>query len=194
MKRGQNKQGFTIVELLIVIIVIAILATITIVLYNGVQQRANNAKVAKSVSTYLNLFALYKSMNAQYPTPTTSGTMVCLGTEYTNDRCWLSNKYEDPALMATLQTTAGSANKLPSSDYGGSLKGITYSPSSVGNTLDGTATNFIAYIVMGSSTKCPVGPVATFVSGIQFSSTPPASGQSVAPNAFGDVQCWVALP
>lgn len=35
-----NKTGFTIVELLIVIVVIAILAAITIVAYNGIQNRA----------------------------------------------------------------------------------------------------------------------------------------------------------
>jgi prepilin-type N-terminal cleavage/methylation domain-containing protein len=47
-KRGHSQLGFTIVELLIVIIVIAILATITIVSYNGIQQRA---KTASSLST-----------------------------------------------------------------------------------------------------------------------------------------------
>lgn len=59
MKRGQNKQGFTIVELLIVIVVIAILAAISIVAYNGIQQRARDtarkndlAQLAKSLKLY----------------------------------------------------------------------------------------------------------------------------------------------
>lgn len=42
---SQQKSGFTIVELLIVIVVIAILAAITIVAYNGIQQRANDSSV-----------------------------------------------------------------------------------------------------------------------------------------------------
>lgn len=37
-----RREGFTIVELLIVIVVIAILAAISIVSYTGIQQRANN--------------------------------------------------------------------------------------------------------------------------------------------------------
>jgi len=44
MLKNRN-TGFTIVELLIVIVVIAILAAISIVAYNGIQQRANDAQI-----------------------------------------------------------------------------------------------------------------------------------------------------
>lgn len=43
MQRGRKQTGFTIVELLIVIVVIGILAAITIVAYNGIQERARMA-------------------------------------------------------------------------------------------------------------------------------------------------------
>lgn len=39
-----RKHGFTIVELLIVIVVIAILAAISVVAYNGIQQRARDSQ------------------------------------------------------------------------------------------------------------------------------------------------------
>ena len=43
-----KKSGFTIVELLIVIVVIAVLAAITIVAYNGIQDRAHTSAAASS--------------------------------------------------------------------------------------------------------------------------------------------------
>ena len=44
-----STKGFTLVELLIVIVVIAVLATITIVAYNGVQNRTNDSTVQADI-------------------------------------------------------------------------------------------------------------------------------------------------
>lgn len=45
-------KGFTIVELLVVVVVIAILATITIVAYNGIQQHARTVAILSAVDTW----------------------------------------------------------------------------------------------------------------------------------------------
>lgn len=60
-------QAFTIVELLIVIVIIAILATFTAIAFNGVQQRAQSSAVAASLSQAAKKIALYNATNSAYP-------------------------------------------------------------------------------------------------------------------------------
>lgn len=64
----KDTSGFTIVELLIVIVVIAILATISIVAYNGIQDRANNAAVQSDGSTIAKKMEMAKIDLGHYPT------------------------------------------------------------------------------------------------------------------------------
>jgi prepilin-type N-terminal cleavage/methylation domain-containing protein len=46
----KKRSGFTIVELLIVIVVIAILAALTFVAFNGLQNRARVAQVSSGLT------------------------------------------------------------------------------------------------------------------------------------------------
>jgi prepilin-type N-terminal cleavage/methylation domain-containing protein len=75
-------QGFTIVELLIVIVVIGILAAITIVTYNGVTVRATNTSRMAELRQWEKLFAQYYALNGLYPAPATSYGNYCLGTGF----------------------------------------------------------------------------------------------------------------
>jgi prepilin-type N-terminal cleavage/methylation domain-containing protein len=52
MRNNSRQNAFTIVELLIVIVVIAILATISIVAYSGIQDRAKDAKIRAAVANF----------------------------------------------------------------------------------------------------------------------------------------------
>lgn len=56
-----KNQGFTIVELLIVVVVIAILAAITIVSYNGITNRANASAAASTAASLQKKAELYAS-------------------------------------------------------------------------------------------------------------------------------------
>lgn len=80
-----NRRGFTIVELLIVIVVIGILAAITIVAYNGIQQRAKATTVQADLANSAKKMALDNVNNGSYALsaaavdggnglPTSSGT------------------------------------------------------------------------------------------------------------------------
>ena len=60
-------RGFTIVELLIVIVIIAILAAITTVAYNGLQQRARDAERTSEVAALQKALELYRIDNGAFP-------------------------------------------------------------------------------------------------------------------------------
>ncbi len=60
-------SGFTIVELLIVIVVIAILAAVSVVAYRGIQDRANNSAVQSDINSFAKKILLYKAEFDSYP-------------------------------------------------------------------------------------------------------------------------------
>lgn len=62
-----KNQGFTIVELLIVVVVIAILAAITIVSYNGITSQANASAAKSTASTVQKKIELYQAEESHYP-------------------------------------------------------------------------------------------------------------------------------
>lgn len=64
-RRAQG--GFTIVELLIVIVVIGILAAITVVAFNGVQERARDAERKTGLSNVAKALQMYKIDHGSYP-------------------------------------------------------------------------------------------------------------------------------
>ncbi len=68
MRITKIHSGFTIVELLIVIVVIAVLAAISVVAYTGIQNRANDSVVESDLKTVAKKLELYKiDNNGNYP-------------------------------------------------------------------------------------------------------------------------------
>lgn len=204
-----RRQGFTIIELLVVIVVIGILASITIVTFNGVQQRARNAQTATAVQAYLKALQVQLNDKGTYPTlappdyPSTS-YFACLGDNYPSNACWngagSSAYYENDTLNGVMKSFLGNNIPMPglptSNRY---YNGILYMPESasvVNGTyqLDGNTVAWLAYVIDAgdTTTRCPVGPIASF-NGATFSSTPPASGQTTAGSATANASCWIPL-
>lgn len=84
----KSTSGFTLIELLTVIAIIAILASVMIVLYNGTQARARDAARRVDISNITKALEQYYSDNGAYPIP--SGTSsVINSTWYTSgDSSW----------------------------------------------------------------------------------------------------------
>lgn len=142
MKNKATDTGFTIVELLVVIVVIGILAAITIVAYNGVQNRARataNQAVAQEVQNKAEIYAADVG-NGVYPS---TGTVF----EGFTDTSALS-----PAAKTALSPTAPSSTNQT---------GITYAacPSSnptgakIGYWDPSLSTAAVVYVYAGIATS-----------------------------------------
>lgn len=72
----RNQKAFTLVELLIVIVVIAILAGISVVAFNGIVQRSKSTAYISSLTQWEKLLSSYKAVVGDYPS--TGGFEICL--------------------------------------------------------------------------------------------------------------------
>lgn len=77
LRRSRQKLGFTLVEILVVVMLVALLTTIGLVLWRGVDARAFNNRVLFAMTTYRDAFTLYASQEKRFPSVPTSGS-YCL--------------------------------------------------------------------------------------------------------------------
>lgn len=145
MKVAKKQTGFTIVELLIVVVVIAILAAITIVAYNGIQNQAKNSQMVSAVGTYVKAIQSYNSLNASVPM--TVNGIHC----FNGQSCWSGT---DVTASQTLRTNLGQIISAMPTFPEGHAALITY-----GTTTDtvngGNYTGwYVLFEVTGTNT-CP---------------------------------------
>jgi len=125
-----KQSGFTIVELLIVIVVIAILAAISIVAYNGIQQRGKSSAAQTAANSLDKKLEIYNAVNSQYPnvagTITGTGVQNSVTTSSTSD--WYSptsSTATQSTVLPTATPTATNATSMlwyfPSSTVGGCI-------------------------------------------------------------------------
>ncbi len=141
IKGIKKDSGFTIVELLVVIVVIGILAAITIISYTGVTARAKTTQAQTNAQSARNVADIYNADNGSYP-PT-----------------------------AATFSDAGLTTKLPSNMFvvpgiGGTAGAFTGAPVSVatlwGTTI--TSANFPSTVTWTCSPTCtsPTGGRITY--------------------------------
>lgn len=111
-----NKNGFTIVELLIVIVVIAVLASISIVAYNGMQTRTRDAQRSQDVKNVIKALELYYADKGTYPnyyTYTPGSTVINDGWSTTADGSWNNLVQALKPYATNLPTTTGATSGTP---------------------------------------------------------------------------------
>ncbi len=181
-----RKSGFTIVELLIVIVVIAILAAITIVAYNGIRDRADNTAIIDAAAKSKRVIEAYIVSAQQYPW-TVESEYVCI----TVDTSCRRNGGPQGVLPA-FQTTIASVGSLPKSaplvsDIRG---GVTYNYVS-SRTVDGqSAPAILSYYLKGINTDCGMAVVNSEGTSPSTTSTKYTVGNV---GSSGSTQCVVSL-
>lgn len=161
-----KNPGFTIVELLIVIVVIAILAAISITAYTGIQTRTHNSLRAAEAKEWVKLLSLYASLEHDYPV----SDRYCLGRGFpkyngsTVGNCWDANDFyradENESIMSDIEQVTGSSlpkyNRLIISEDGIDRVG----PIFWGNRRDNEF--YVKYFLRSSGNTaatdpCPIG-------------------------------------
>ena len=133
--------------------VIAILAAVTIVSFNGIQQSSKNTAIIDAASKSLRMIQAHVSSKNTYPYAVDS-TFVCITTESTCRR----NSPDVPGVAAfdtAMQATGSLPRSVPlASD---TRAGITYHYVAA-RTVDGqSAPAILSYYLLGTNTPCIEG-------------------------------------
>lgn len=159
-----RRVGFTIVELLVVIVVLGILAGITVVSFNGIAKRARNAARTSDLVQIDKLLKVYKVFNGDYPAMVYTASPTngyCIGSGYPNGYCqnWQSNgnhsSYSWSQSDTTITNALATIGTIPQSDRtaAGTVVGPYINVTSTSNFTLSTA------IESGNAADCPAPSV-----------------------------------
>jgi general secretion pathway protein G len=96
----RNRKGFTLIELMVVVVIIGVLATIGVQTFSGTTEKAKKAKAQADIRTIMSALELYKVDIGEYPESGTGKPGLNALTTSTGDSKWkgpyLSKLPKDP--------------------------------------------------------------------------------------------------
>lgn len=159
----KREQGFTIVELLIVVVVIAILAGITVVSYNGISKNAKNSAIQSTLSQAVQKIEAFKinSATGLYPASLSAADLTVVNTSDTTYVYDVSSNYK---LFCLASSRAGRTYYISSASLNpkpGICTAAIGTPGTGDVTVDGPSvaggTNYTVYDSVKPSTSQSVG-------------------------------------
>lgn len=148
IKKMKDEKGFTIVELLIVIVVIGILVAIVIVAYTGVTRTANNNKIKANAASLQKIAETVNANTGNYPTSAAEFTNTTdgVGTALPNGITINTLGASSPSLNTAAVVTAAKAGTFEVKFCAGGVN-IFY-------PVDGAAASAAQQVVRAGAT-CP---------------------------------------
>ena len=136
-----KNQGFTLVELLIVIVIIAILTVVSLVAYNGLQNQAKTSAAKSTVDTVAKKAELYNTEEGKYPTQLSDLTTADTKKSYYIAAANVTELGSD-AFGSSTPTTTVKYEKCPTTGTGdptgAKISYYNYSSNTVENRVVGT--------------------------------------------------------
>ncbi len=166
--------------------VIAILAAITIVSYNGITQRANNTATVDAAAKVYRMVLAYIALNNAYPKTTNGNACVtidtgCFGTSVIATDTTFNNN------MATIGTVPRTAPKTSDTHYG---IYFLYEPDL---TFNGASLPMrLSYFLDGANQPCKLDNVTNYAYPAMNSSTTGYTTNNIS--GSGKTLCWVSIP
>lgn len=204
-KNSERQQGFTIVELLITIVIIAILAAISIAVYSGMQSRARNtvrvatAKQALDAVTIMYLRANYAQIRSTL-NKKGSWYSACIGTGYADingDGLGDCSAYQSSVsvsestdfnnLLKDKATLINGAKfpTLATDDY------TLHGPYLQSAWVDSKNELVMEYVLEGEERDCVLRPIVYYSPSSSMTTASPAPKWSVS--AYGTTECMILI-
>ncbi len=141
LRHPRKSSGFTIVELLVVIVVIAILAAITIVAYRDISQQAIASSLSSDLDNASKQLKLYQVDNGSYPTALDCSSSPAIST--------ICLKVSNGTTYTTYQSSSASSQVFCLT---ATKNGISYRTTNDSVPIAGTCSG-----ILPSGMVCPVG-------------------------------------